>query len=72
MSWSCLGMIAVSVGPATVCAAFQNDIDEQTIRSMVDQAISRLNKGDETCQGTISDSNAFEDVPTVVEGWRGG
>jgi uncharacterized protein (TIGR02246 family) len=48
--WSCiyLGLTAIMVFPAMIYTNPSNQGDEQTIRRMVEQAISRLNKGDIT------------------------
>lgn len=58
LTWSYLGLIAVSVCMATMCAASANDEDERSIRSMVDQAISRLNKRDVTAFDDFWDTDA--------------
>jgi len=43
-----LGLSALMVLPAMICTDQSNQEDERTIHSMVEQAISRLNKGDFT------------------------
>src|SRR6266852_7052351 len=45
---SFLGLIALSLYFGITLAASGHEKDDRTIRSMVDQAISRLNKGDVT------------------------
>jgi uncharacterized protein (TIGR02246 family) len=46
-----LGLTALMVLPAMIYTDQSNQEDERTIRSMVEQAISRLNKGDSTAVG---------------------
>jgi len=52
LAFGYLCLAGVFICLEVVCAAAANEQDERTIRSMVDQAIARLNKGDVT---------AFED-----------
>jgi len=48
LSYSFFGLIAGFVCLGMIYTASSNQEDERTIRRMVDQAISRLNKGDIT------------------------
>lgn len=55
LSWTCLALTAFSLWLGTSYAGSTHEEDERTIRSMVDQAVARLNKGDVT---------AFDDFGT--------
>ena len=52
------GLITFSVCLGTMFAASANDESERLIRSMVEQAINRLNKGDVTAFDDFWDENA--------------
>jgi len=56
--WSFAGSIAGLLCLGTVFAASGHEEDERTIRNMVDQAISRLNKPDATAFDDLWDENA--------------
>jgi uncharacterized protein (TIGR02246 family) len=58
LSWGFVAPIALFVCLGTVCAASTNEEDERTIRSMVDQAVVRLNKGDVSVLDDFWDENA--------------
>ena len=55
---SFLGLIALSLYFGITLAASGHEKDDRTIRSMVDQAISRLNKGDVTAFDDFWDEHA--------------
>lgn len=57
-TWSYFGLFAISLCLSAICTASPNDEDERTIRTMVEQAISRLNKGDATAFDDFWDKDA--------------
>jgi len=58
MPWSYLAVITFSVCLETMFAASANDESERLIRSIVEQAINRLNKGDVTAFDDFWDEGA--------------
>jgi uncharacterized protein (TIGR02246 family) len=58
LSWSCLSLIAIWVCAGTVYAASSQEEDERAIRSMAEQAISRLNQRDVTVFDDFWDEDA--------------
>jgi hypothetical protein len=58
LPWSYIGLIVLSVCPGIVHAAPSKEVDERIIRSMVDQVIIRLNRGDLTAFDDFWDEDA--------------
>jgi uncharacterized protein (TIGR02246 family) len=58
LSWNCLSLIAIWMCAGTVYAASSHEEDERAIRSIVEQAISRLNQRDVTVFDDFWDENA--------------
>jgi uncharacterized protein (TIGR02246 family) len=58
LSWGYVAPMALVVCLGTVYAASVNEEDERTIRGMVDQAVTRLNKGDVSALEDFWDENA--------------
>ena len=58
LSWSYIGLVALSVCVGVIHAAPSKEEDERTIRSMVDRAIIRLNRGDVTAFDDFWDEDA--------------
>lgn len=58
LPWSYIGLITLWICLAMIKAAPSQKEDEQTIRDMVDEAISRLNRGDVTAFDDLWDERA--------------
>ena len=58
LSWSYVVPITLLVWMGTVYAASTTEEDERIIRSMVDQAVARINKGDVSAFDDFWDENA--------------
>ena len=58
LCWSYVAPIALLVCLGSVYSASTNEENERTIRSMVDQAVARLNKGDVSAFDDFWDENA--------------
>lgn len=56
--WSYIGLITLWICLAMIKAAPSQKEDEQTIRDMVDEAISRLNRGDVAAFDDLWDERA--------------